>query len=482
MASRRSPTAPPVQGVRGRYDAAQTTVENQAHWANADGLSAAAANDPETRRVLRNRSRYERDNNSYASGMAETLSNDVIGTGPRLQMLTDDDAANRRCADAFEEWTAVSGLAETLRTFRESRTIDGEGFGIFTTNSNLPTPVKLELKLYEADQVATPDLWMPSRRAIDGIVFDAGGHPVEYHVLRDHPGDMTGFGGFPGQYERVPASEVVHWFKRRRPGQARGIPEITPAIPLYALLRRYTLAVITAAETAALFAALIKSTLPPEDDGDGILPFQTEQLTRGLAMFLPDGYDAMQLKPEQPTSTYKDFKSEILNEIARCLNVPYNVAAGNSSGYNYASGRLDHQVYHRMIGVDRYYLETAVLDRLLLQWFREARIADPGSVEGLGLPGWPNPITRLPRRQWFWDGFKHVDPIKEANAQERRLRNGVTSLRRECAEEGIDYREVADELAEERAYYARLGIPYPGDATGAVDPRTSEESVDDETA
>jgi hypothetical protein len=37
------------------------------------------------------------------------------------------------------------------------------------------------------------------------------------------------------------------------------------------------------------------------------------------------------MKSEQP-----EFKKEILNEIARCLNMPFNVAAGNSSGYNYA--------------------------------------------------------------------------------------------------------------------------------------------------
>ena len=42
------------------------------------------------------------------------------------------------------------------------------------------------------------------------------------------------------------------------------------------------------------------------------------------------------------------FKHEILNEIARCVNMCYNVAVGNSSGYNYGSGRLD-WVYYRFI-------------------------------------------------------------------------------------------------------------------------------------
>jgi len=56
----------PARVVRGRYDAAQTTSDNERHWANADFLAADAANSPEVRRALRCRARYEVANNSYA--------------------------------------------------------------------------------------------------------------------------------------------------------------------------------------------------------------------------------------------------------------------------------------------------------------------------------------------------------------------------------------------------------------------------------
>jgi hypothetical protein len=76
--------------VVAKFDSAQTTAENRKHWANADGLAPNAAVNPEVRRILRNRARYEVANNSYAKGIVLTLANDTIGTGPRLQMLTDD--------------------------------------------------------------------------------------------------------------------------------------------------------------------------------------------------------------------------------------------------------------------------------------------------------------------------------------------------------------------------------------------------------
>ena len=109
-----------------RYDAAVTTSDNVRHWAAADGLSANAANNPDVRRTLRNRSRYEIANNSYARGISLTLANDCVGTGPRLQMLTANANANRIVEQEFFAWADAIGLAEKLRTMRLARVSDGE--------------------------------------------------------------------------------------------------------------------------------------------------------------------------------------------------------------------------------------------------------------------------------------------------------------------------------------------------------------------
>ena len=110
--------------VRARYDAAQTIDENRRHWANADALSAAAANSLDVRRTVRNRARYEVANNCYLSGMVQTLANDCIGTGPRLQLLTQDSALNNRIEALFGDWAREIHLASKLRT-----TCPPQGFG-----------------------------------------------------------------------------------------------------------------------------------------------------------------------------------------------------------------------------------------------------------------------------------------------------------------------------------------------------------------
>jgi capsid protein len=350
----------PIRVIRARYDAAATTEDNRRHWANADGLSANATNSPEVRRVLRNRARYEVANNSYARGIVETLGNDTVGTGPRLQMLTPDTVTNRFVEQEFFRWSHAVKLAEKLRTMRVARAEDGEAFGILTNNGRLDTPVTLDVKLVEADQVTTPELAYEQPNAIDGIMFDDFGNPIEYHVLRYHPGDARM--AFDWSVDRIPARAVVHYFRCDRPGQCRGIPDITPALPLFAQLRRFTLAVLAAAETAADFAGILYTDAPANGEADAAEPFEPIELEKRALLTMPGGWKMSQVQAEQPATTYAEFKREILNEIARCLNMPYNAAACNSSSYNCASGRLDHQVYYKSIRVEQSQLALTVLD------------------------------------------------------------------------------------------------------------------------
>lgn len=444
------------RSIRARYDAAQTTNDNRRHWAAADHLSAASANDPATRRTLRSRSRYEVANNSYARGIVNTLANDVVGTGARLQVLTGNPDLNQKIETEFAMWAKAIGLPEKLRTMRLARAVDGESVGIFSNNRRLKTPVKLNVRIVECDQLGTPDLFSPKPNAVDGIIFDDDGNPVEYHVMRNHPGDVVSLAGWTLDYDRYPAESVIHWFRQDRPGQVRGVPEITPALPLFAQLRRYTLAVLTAAETAADFAAFLKSPAPADgDEQPAGTPFDTLEIERGMMVQLPGDHDVTQLKPEQPVNTYKDFKAEILNEIARCLNMPFNIAACNSSGYNYASGRLDHQTYHRSIGIDQSHCEARVLDLIFAAWLAEA-VLIAGYLPGLKRDN-NGSVVGVPH-QWFWDGSEHVDPAKEAAAQAQRLASHTTTLAEEYAKRGKDWEEALRQRAKEIALMRELGL------------------------
>jgi lambda family phage portal protein len=402
------------------------------------------------RQTLRNRARYEVANNSYARGMVLTLANDTVGTGPRLQMLGEDGEANRVVEQTFADWSKQIGLAEKLRTMRMARVHDGEAFALFVTNNRLPA-VTLDLRLIEADQVATPamsDLLRNLDREVDGISFDEDGNPVSYSILKYHPGE-GGYGlGVEANVEE--AANVIHWFRADRPGQARAVPEITPALPLFALLRDFSLATVDAAKTSAAITAVIKTMADANSEVDVTAPFDEIEIPRNLMMTLPDGCDITQFKSEHPNSTYADFVDKILNEIARCLNMPFNVAAGNSSKHNYASGRMDHQVYFKSIQIDQASCEQVVLDRIFARWLDEALLL-PNYLPSLGMVDVSH--------QWFWDGREHVDPLKEANAQTARLDSHTTTLADEYARRGLDWETQLRQRAKEIALIKELGLP-----------------------
>ena len=181
-----------------------------------------------------------------------------------------------------------------------------------------------------------------------------------------------------------------------------------------------------------------------------------------------------QVEAQQPTTTYGEFKREILNEIARCLNIPYNIAAGNSSGYNYASGRLDHQTYYKSIRVDQAYTETAILDPLLDAWLREYAVQygfhDGFSPSAPGSEATEGRLLSGPTRAWFWDGVEHVDPAKEANAQATRLKSNTTTLAIEYARQGRDWEDALRQRAKELTLMRELGLTGDGGGSREEEP------------
>lgn len=443
--------------VRARFDAATTHDGNRRHWSAADMLSADAAVSPEVRRTLRARGRYETANNSYARGIVLTLANDTVGTGPRLQMTTGDAEADAAVEGAFASWSESVGLPEKLRTMRMARAESGEVFGILTSNPALASAVKLDVKLIEADQVASPAMGLSSPKRVDGIEFDAAGNPIAYDVLRRHPGDSfaTGGGVLGHEFDRVPAEAVIHYFRADRPGQNRGIPDITPALPLFAQLRRYTLATLGAAETAANFAGTLSTDSPAFGEADDVQPMDVIDLEPRAMLTLPAGWKMQQMRAEQPATTYAEFKSEILNEIARVFNMPFNVAAGNSSGYNFASGKLDHQVYFKSIRVEQDVLVRLVLDRLFAAFLdRAVLVSDllPVRVRSMIAGG------RLPSHQWFWDGMGEIDRGKEANADTKLLDRNAITLADIYARRGEDWEVKIRQRAKEKALMTELGV------------------------
>ncbi len=450
------PPSTPVRKSRGwnrqvisRYDAAQTTHDNRRHWAMADYLSADAAASPEVRRILRSRARYEIANNSYGKGILLTLANDVIGTGPRLQMLTDYEDLNREVELDFMMWSNAVRLPEKLRTMRLARCQDGEAFAIMAYNPRVMHEIKLDLMLIEADQVTSGKYISFDDNEVDGITFDAFGNPDSYRVLKQHPGGNNY--NYDSSATIIPAEAMLHIFRMDRPGQHRGIPEITPALPLFAQLRRYTQAVLANAESCANFSGILYTDAPANGEADEVDPMAMVELERNMLMTMPGGWKMGQLDPKQPSTTYAEFVEQIINEIVRCIMMPLLIAKLSSADSNFSSAKLDVQTYARMLRVDQSFMASMILDRILTEWLREYFLLRSPLAMTTRYP--------LPQHYWFWDGvFHYLDPLKEARGQEIMLKNKMTTLAAIYAALGKDWETELRQLAREKKLMQELGL------------------------
>lgn len=423
---------------RAKYDAAGDSTEYRNYWANSDRLDADSANSRAVREKLVSRSRYEVGNNGYADGIAQTYATDLVGKGPTLRMQTASEGFNRMVENAWFQWCKAVKFRSKLWCMAHAKHQDGESFAVLRRNKGIRNTVKLDLVLHETEQIQTPLLPYDQPGYIDGIKFDEFGNPKSYDVLNYHPGSNHTAHNYFTNPESVPAKYMLHWFKMRRPGQHRGVPEMSSTLNLGASARRWREAVLAAAENIADFSLFIKTQFQP-DEMDSVSAMSTLDIQKRMMTALPAGYDAFQPKAEQPTATHAEFNKSLISEQARPRSMPLNKAACDSSSYNYASGRLDHQTYYGSLDVDREDCNDMVLEPLFEAWFESAVFSYGwfgGDFDSINLDG----IFHT----WDWPKHQVADIESEASANDKRLKNGTTSLTATYSDSGMDYE---DELA-----------------------------------
>lgn len=431
--------------LRGSYDAARTTDDFKNYWANSDRYDADSAHSPDVRHTLIARSRYEINNNGYADGIAQTYATDLVGVGPTLRMQTGSTGFNQMVEQTWFLWCKSIGFRRKFWCMAHAKHSDGEAFGVIRRNPGVKHPIKLDVVLHEAEQVQSWAVNFGEPNEIDGLGFDEFGNPETYYLLPQHPG-ANGREFIGIDPEEVPAEQMLHWFKLRRPGQHRAVPECASTLNTGAAARRWREATIAAAETAADLTALLKTNnLAPGVAPDEVAPMSEFEMQKRMMLALPQGWDVTQMSAEHPNATFETFHKALINEQARPKSMPYNKAACDSSSYNYASGRLDHQTYYASLDVEREDANDLVLDKLFDVWF------DLAVVTFGWLGGDPAVVSQAARlHTWDWPKHRVADVEAEANAIATRLKTGQAGLQRIYSDQGLD---IEDEFIATAATY-----------------------------
>lgn len=435
--------------------------------------------------TLRERSRDLIRNNPIAGGAIHTNVTNIVGTGLRLQSRIDrdvlnisDDAADQWENKAEREWRlwAESPECDMARTLNFAaiqelclrQTFEnGDIFVLMPRKKRKNMPYNLRLQLIEADRVCNKNNARDTKELAGGIKKNGDGAPEEYHILKQHPGNFYVTG--TKEWKKVPAygkntglKNVIHLFRMLRPGQSRGVPYLAPVTEPLKMLDRYTEAEVTAAVISGMFTVFVKS----ESGEDGLGDMETSgdrssedevKLAPGAIVDLGLDEDIETANPGRPNSAFDPFILSVLRQIGVGLELPLEVMIKHYTS-SYTAARAAILDAWRYFLARRKWLADNFCQVVYEVWMYEAVVNGRLSAPGF----FTDPILRKAYlgSEWVGPAPSQVDPAKEVNAAEKRLKLGLSTRARETAElTGQDYEKVHKQTIKEAKMRAEIPTP-----------------------
>lgn len=444
-------------------------------------------------RLLKERARELERDNPIVARYRELQADNVIGPeGIRLQCMvrqrdgvTFDREANAKIEAAWKEWSmpencdvaGLQSLTDIATQLVERWRVEGEAFvrlwpGVGPAGFALQ-PLDADLLDHELSRAAT-DTHGEIRM---GVERDKFGRPTHYWMWTAHPYDVIYDG--TRKRDRVPASEIIHIYTVRRPGQTRGVTDLAPVMLGINMLGQYVETELVAARAGAgnmFFIVPGEDSEGPDPDEAPNTPL-TMEAEPGIGMRLQKGDTVEEYKPEHPAAAFAPFILNALRWISSGLHTAYASLTGDLSNASYSSARIgmlsERDGYKRAQNV----VSLRFYRRIYLEWLKYALL-----TRAVDLPA--SQLERFKAHRWLPRGFPWIDPMKDVQAAVMAIDNRLGTRTQTCAEDGLDYEEIIAQLAEEQELADEYGVTLPapksssGTAASTQDP-TKDSSDDD---
>jgi lambda family phage portal protein len=439
---------------------------------------------PGIRKELQRRSRYWERNDAIMERLVLLYEQYVVGaTGLRILPNSSDKDWNEVAKQKWIDWCDEPEL-DSEETFAETQTliarnwfIDGEVF-IYLTHDPLTQEPKLQL--IEAHRVDTPTSMVAQEgvNVIDGIEINPRTRQrVAYWVRKLDTATMIGIGNtlYPyvatlkQEYERVPADQIIHVFKRMRPGMQRGVPQMfcvgNDLHDLSDLQQEEMKAAKSAGDMANVwhtktgepvdtssFRRVPRTVSTQDAQGNAVskqAPIYFDVTQGGRDRYLKPGEDVKQFLTERPTVATREFWDYLTFRvcagmgISRLLVAPYAPAQGTVVRSDLDTNNTFFRSRSRkMIIVSRRVYNFVMGDKV--EWDRDL----------IGAPkDWKKVTVRSPRAITADVGRNSEAMINEHAA-------GLRTLSDIYAESGEDWEEALEQRAREAARAQELADQY----------------------
>lgn len=386
--------------------------------------------------VLRDRARDLVRNEPFATNALEVIVSETIGYGIKAEIKNSTGRGLDPLKEAFKDWSAncdydgrlgYYGIQElVMRTIVES----GECLIVRRKMPSSSGLIPFKLQVLEPDYLDTIRI---DGDTIQGIKY-LDGKRVGYWLWKDHPGD-TGKGIFKSRKLEsilVPAEDVIHVFRTRRPGQVRAATWFAPVIIRLKDLDEYMDASLIKQKVAAAFAAFVHDIEMGDQSGESAA--LSDKLTPGLIEVLPPGKSVSFANPPS-VAEFDPFTRAVLRSIGAGLGVSYEALSGDYSNVNFSSGRMGRLQFLRNVHSWRWNMFIPQVCDQIGNWFFEA-------AEMRGIKRNNAYFSHTP------PATEMVNPAEEIKANKEAVRSGFKSLPEVQREQGYDPDELMAEIAE----------------------------------
>ena len=440
------------QVLRG-YAAAQDSRASA--WAPSGG-SATAEVGMAAATVAR-RARDAVRNDPYAARIVDLWTGNAVGAGITTRW------PDARHAEAWRRWSDSTacdaegrldlyGLqALVMRAVVES----GECFvRLLPAEITLANPIGLRLQVLESDHLDTARQGViEGIPTLQGIALGEAGEPVGYWLHRVHPGASWILPGATWlSSERIPAAEVLHIYRKRRPGQLRDVSWLAPVLTRLRDLGDYEAALLMKAKIEACLAAVVT-----EEGEDALTGSATNLLRdaqgRAVESFEPGmilyrrGMGSVEVVNPSGGGSHAAFARRALEAAAIGAGLTYDQVSGDLTQANYSSLRAGKIEFRRLCEQVQYGMLIPMLVRPIADRFHAQ-----GALLGLWGAEVPEGLSHVP------PAHEMIDPLKDTTALIAQVRAGFVPQPEAVGAFGYDFRQVVEMIREANALLDEAGI------------------------
>ena len=360
-----------------------------------------------------------RRNNPVVASMSRLRKTDVVGRGIIPQPTTGDEETDRRIEGAWAEFsespevTGQMDMRELQQQMVDALLFYGD-CGLVVSNG--------QVQFIDGSRIDNPsgqNTGSEASRFQNGVEVDDIGKPISYTI-------GSRVNGVLRDYKQIPARDFIPFFKRVRPTQYRGIPELAPIINTLQDCDEYDRVEMVAAKVAASLSVAVKRENSyefelqnrldaSEQDDIGNL----EQFETGRFHYLEAGEDISVISSNgRPNVDGIEWVSYLLRKAGSAVGIPVEFLLMDIGGSSFSASQGVVLQYQQT--VESYQNDLIrIMNKLYRRWLTQKLAA--GEIEA--------PEGAMPFGvRWQRPAFRWINRAAQVKADMEYFRAGAMSL------------------------------------------------------